>query len=615
MNSKNKTIIITDYRISGIQELGENWTLMSIDENPKSKFYLSPIAKKQLAVIKMPPNETKTGNELEILLFLGTTNGLTSVEKDRIFKEYRNLYNIALCPAGSSLDDPRSKIIAECYRFASTLDSNKKEYEDYSELDSGEDLETLKKINDMFYHAAKARASDIHLEINADFAKVRIRVDGIIEPLYETSFSTSSGEAIARVIYTTLSLAGSADFNPKTQQDSVASGIFGTKDEKFKLKIRVATTETINGFDMTMRLIPITEDSSFRSLEDMYSPKLAKQIKDAVDESEGLVIFSGTTGSGKSTSVQNILLAVLKDNSNRIKVITIEDPPENIIKNTSQIPVRRDKSGSGAEGFGKAIKTAMRSDPDIILIGEIRDQQTAQLAVQAVQSGHKTYSTIHTDSAITIIKRLEMFGIARDVLATPKFISAFIYQKLLPKLCAHCCLDLKKDGVPNRIPLKTFLLDEGVCKSNEFDQHLRKSNGRNMIRYLQDVGVIDVLNAERLVREYNEINSTKSKNALFKRMTDSFGDLSNHNIKFQGSGCKNCKNGIKGRILIAEVVRPDFEMLKLIENGTNASITEYWKRNLGGKYAQENAYEKILTGEISPYDVEKLFSPIGRKIL
>lgn len=607
-----------NYRISDIQELGLEWDLVSATDNVKSKFYIKEMARKQLAVIKLPPNKIKTGNDLEIILFIGTGNGLTSTDKDRIEREYNSSYNIAVSSVGQSLADPRSKIIAECYQFHESMGEGVKEFADYTELDSnaGDELDTLKKINDMFYQASVVGASDIHLEVRNEYAKIRVRVDGSIDNLYETSLTASSGEAIARVIYTTLSLAASADFNSRTQQDSVASGIFGNKDRRFKLKIRVATNPSINGFDMVMRLINITEDSSFKSLDQLgYTPKIGKQIKDAVGESEGLIIISGTTGSGKTTTLQNIILSVLKENSNRIKVITIEDPPENIINNTTQVPVVRDSSGSGAEGFSKAIKSAMRSDPDIIMIGEIRDEQTALLAVQAVQSGHKTYSTIHTDSAITIIKRLEILGVTRDILATPKFISALVYQKLLPVLCPKCSIDFNKLGVPNKLPLKTFLSDSGVCTFSDYDKHQEKAGDRNIIRYLQDRGIITTEVAEGLIKDYKSINSDKEKENLVKRMTDSFGVLSNHNIRFQGTGCSNCKGGIKGRTVIAEVVRPDFEMLKLIENGSNASITEYWKRNLGGKYAQENAYEKILTGELSPYDVEKLFSPIGRKIV
>ena len=613
MSNKVKRI---DYAVKDIKALPNGWSLLSETTNKESRFYLSENIKKQLAIVRLPPDSMLTENDYEILLFIGTKSALVSSEFREISNAVKEKYNTAYIPVGN-LKDPSAKIISECYDHFKNISTAAEEYRDISALDpNNEDFETLNNINQMFYLAAKAGASDIHLEVVSEYTNIRVRVDGSIDNLYETALAASTGTAIASVIYRTLSLSGSVDFNPKTQQDSVASGVFGYGDDKYKLKIRVATNPTINGFDMVMRLIHIKEDSSYMSLDQIYSPKLAKQVQDAVNESEGLVIISGTTGSGKSTSLQNIILSVLKENSNRIKVITIEDPPENIIKNTSQVPVVRDASGSGSEGFNKAIKAAMRSDPDIIMIGEIRDQQTALLAVQAVQSGHKTYSTIHTDSAITIIKRLEVLGVTKDILATPKFISALVYQKLVPVLCKHCSIDYNTEGVPNKLSMKNFLSDNKVCTLDEFEVYNKKAGSRNIIRYLQDIGVIrSSKQAEKLMIEYDSLNSEEQKQQLIKRMTDNFGDLTKHNIRFQGNGCKNCKNGIKGRTVIAEVVRPDFEMLKLIEKGANAEITEHWRRKLGGKYAQENAYEKILTGELSPYDVERIFSPIGRKIL
>lgn len=114
----------------------------------------------------------------------------------------------------------------------------------------------------------------------------------------------------------------------------------------------------------------------------------------------------------------------------------------------------QDKDGSALKGFQSAMRAAMRSDPDVLMIGEIRDSESANLTVQAVQSGHQVLSTVHASSALGVINRLENLGVGRDILGSPDFLAGLIYQKLLPKLCQHCSIPLVNGRVPNKYSLE-----------------------------------------------------------------------------------------------------------------------------------------------------------------
>lgn len=598
--------------ISSIQELPADWKLLSNITDEKSPFHLREELKKQLAIVEATYREQD--QDIKYIQFIGirdvlSSNSINNLSKELVAKD-RNVYF-------SVVEVAETKIIDEIYK--TSKEEGKADDKDYS-LETG----VPKEVNDLFIKAVKQGVSDIHLEVRKGFTRIRARTNGRITGFYQTSFAESTGYEWGRVIYQVMSAVSNATFNSKTQQDALVVGIFGDNERKVKLRVRVATNPSEpSGFDMTMRLLIIQDSKKPLTLEQLgYNKKLTLGIKQSIAQPVGLTIIAGTTGSGKSTTLQNILLAKINERNGEIKVITVEDPPEYYIPGATQVPVIRDQNGNAQEGFSKAIKAAMRSDPDVIMVGEIRDEQSAMLTVQAVQSGHQVYSTIHAQSALGILNRIENLKVTRDILGSPEFIAGLIYQKLLPIICPHCSIKLVEDNVPNAYSLEKIIVDNNILQESDLVKYQERKvqehkNDINIVRYLQDLRVLNSSQAEFIFNEYRSKNPEEEKEFFLKRLNEQYGDISELNIRFQGNGCKHkgCKGGVIGRTVVAELVRPDFHMLELITEKRDSELLTYWKKTMGGKFAAEDAYDKISMGIVSPIDVEHELGHIGAKLI
>lgn len=387
-------------------------------------------------------------------------------------------------------------------------------------------------------------ASDIHIEVRRTEANIRMRVNGVL--LHFQQLSVRYAMDLAQVVYSVIAEEKDVTFNPNITQDAVIDREVGGR----RTRVRLATLPAYpDGFDMTMRLLPIgTSTGRPKSLQELgYSDVHAQSIKMAIARPVGVTIFAGTTGSGKSTSLQNILRQKVEANQGLIKVITVEDPPEYAIPGATQVPVVRSKTkDSGENPFASAIRASMRSDPDILMVGEVRDPASSGLLVSAVQSGHQVFTTVHASSAFGIIARLEGLKVDRSVLAGSDFISGLVYQTLLPILCDHCSTPLKQE-------MSTFYGDE---------------ESRGLLSRLSQVCQVQ-----------------------------------NHNIRLKGPGCKHCTSGVVGRTVVAEVVVPDNEILRFIREGNDTDARLHWQKT-GGRTALSHGIDKMLLGMVDPRDVE-----------
>lgn len=608
---ENRALRAISKELKNIQELPSDWKLISDDStlNDEIKKYLDinidDNLKKSLAIIINSYIENE--KTYQAYHFIG--------KRDALMHRNVEMLKNKLLQSGNrvfiTVAEEDGKLVDEIYKTAK--EGIKEDDKDYSKSDG-----ITKEVNDLFIKAVRQGVSDVHLEVRKGFAKVRARINGRISNFYSTAFAESTGIEWGRVIYQVMSSISNATFNSKIQQDALVVGIFGDNEGKVKLRVRVATNPSEpSGFDMTMRLLIIQDSKKPLTLEQLgYNKKLTHSIKLAMSQPVGLTIIAGTTGSGKSTTLQNILLAKINERNGEIKVITVEDPPEYFIPGATQVPVIRDEKGDALQGFSKAIKAAMRSDPDVIMVGEIRDNQSASLTVQAVQSGHQVYSTIHAQSALGILPRLENLSVGRDILGNPEFISGLIYQKLLPVLCPHCSIPFVEDNIPNKYSLEKIIIDNNIINESEMFKILsRKPPKINIVRFLQDIKKINSIQAEFVFEEYRTKNPEEEKEEFLIRMNEYYGDLAKLNIKFQGDGCKHCKNGIKGRTVVAEIVRPDIHMLTLITQKRDSELLTYWKKTLGGKFAAEDAYDRIKEGIVSPIDVEDELGLIGSKLI
>lgn len=278
-------------------------------------------------------------------------------------------------------------------------------------------------ICDELLQAAILRgASDIHLVPGPQTLAVQLRVDGELE-LYRQLPSASHPAVISRLKV----LAGLDIAEKRAAQDGRIASHFGSS--RRKLDIRVATLPTRYGERMTLRLLAAHQsDLSLPALG--MCPAHFETFSAATCRPHGLILLTGPTGSGKSTTLYVAIEQLLRTRGGN--VITIEDPIEYEIHGASQVEV----DSADKINFSKALRSVLRHDPDVVMIGEIRDAETANIAVKASLTGHLVFSTLHTNTAAGVVTRLADMGIERFLIAATLRLS--VAQRLIRRLCPHC---------------------------------------------------------------------------------------------------------------------------------------------------------------------------------
>lgn len=278
-----------------------------------------------------------------------------------------------------------------------------------------EDAPIIKIVAVIIEHAVEGRASDIHIENNGTSVKVRYRVDGTLHTTLVLPITTFDA-IIARIkILSKLRL----DEKRKPQD-----GSFATELEGRKIEFRVSTFPAYYGEKVVMRILD--SEHGVKSMDQLdLSPANYQTVQEGLKKPYGLILISGPTGSGKSTTLYSMLAAVDREGSN---VVSLEDPVEYQIPGVTQSQVMPEIGYTFASG----LRSILRQDPNIIMVGEIRDKETAQLAIQAALTGHLVLSTIHTNSAIGIIPRLVDMGVDPYLIA-PTLVLA-IAQRLLRRV-------------------------------------------------------------------------------------------------------------------------------------------------------------------------------------
>ncbi len=433
-------------------------------------------------------------------------------------------------------------------------------YEEGSSLRTVEDSQrAATKIqldfDDLLREAVSANASDIHIEVRREEANVRFRKNGNL--MHHTEWPVRYARTMAGVIYQVIADEKDTTFDEARPQDAI---IDRELEEGVRIRVRLATIPAYPaGFDMIMRLLKMGQGGKRQSLDKLgYEKRHLSYIRRAVAKPVGAVIMAGTTGSGKSTSLNSMLGEKIETNRGKIKVITVEDPPEYLLIGSTQVPVVRSRSQAksgdkNSNPFASVVRAAMRSDPDILMVGEVRDEASAELLIHAVQSGHQVFTTIHASGGLDIIPRLRSNGIVNDVLGGQNFISALMYQTLLPTVCPHCSMDFKA-------VVKTFSTEQ----DDELVERINKFLKPSLIETLRFV---------------------------------------NH------SGCQHCAEGITGRTVAAEVILPDAYMLKCFRDMQDTEAFMHY-RHKGGKIALEHGLFKAFKGIADIRDVESRLDQI-----
>jgi len=278
-----------------------------------------------------------------------------------------------------------------------------------------QDSPISKALSTILEFAAKNRASDVHIEPMEDSLKIRARIDGVLREIMTLPKSTEP-PLISRIkILSNLKID-----EHRIPQD----GEFSIKVGEFTIDLRIAISPVIWGEQVVIRLLDKTGTSL--KLEDMgYAGRALRTIREGIKQSNGMILTSGPTGSGKSTSLY-ALLQEIKDDT--VNIVTLEDPVEYKMPGINQIQVNAEVGLTFATG----LRSILRQDPDIIMVGEIRDKETADLAVQAALTGHLVFSTLHTNSAAGILPRLLDMGVEPFLIAST--VRVVIGQRLLRKI-------------------------------------------------------------------------------------------------------------------------------------------------------------------------------------
>lgn len=374
-----------------------------------------------------------------------------------------------------------------------------------AEVTSRKDSENQGKVYEIFEGAVKERASDIHIHDDGKVCRIRIRVNGLMEdyaPLSEVR--TEIGLELRATIYQGLCDIADTTFKPHMRQDArlkesfvQALGLYGA---------RVATCPQDKGQMMVIRLLYSKAGENWNLERLGYLPEQAAPISAMTENKHGIHIFAGATGSGKSTSLEVLITRLIRNFNFQLHVLTLENPPEYKIQGARQTPIVNDD-------FVGAIKNAMRLDPDVIMIGEMRDFVSAQAAFQAALTGHGVWTTLHANDPFAILQRLDELKLDPGLYSDASLVRGLIYQCLVPIICNQC-----------RIPMSK---------------------------------IAHSLSAEKKARisEY----------------------CGNEGIYFQNEeGCPECRKGFKGRSVVAEVVSPTQDLMDMFRTQGKAVARRSW---------------------------------------
>ena len=274
-------------------------------------------------------------------------------------------------------------------------------------------------VNEILLDGVKKGASDIHFDPSKEYITIRMRVDGVLH-----DYATVPMEYKRNMISRVKMIASMNIMETRLPQDGAIKSKIGDK----MLDLRVSSLPTNCGEKVVLRILDYSK--SLQGLETLgFSEENLNKIFKMVAVPNGIVLVTGATGSGKSTTVYSILQRL---NTREVNIITVEDPVEMDVEGLNQVQAQQE---IGLD-FANVLRSILRQDPDIIMIGEIRDTETAQIAVRASITGHKVLSTIHTNSALNTIERLTDMGVERYLIGTS--LNGVISQKLARKLCPKC---------------------------------------------------------------------------------------------------------------------------------------------------------------------------------
>lgn len=294
----------------------------------------------------------------------------------------------------------------------------------------------VKLVDSTIYDALKLRASDIHLECDAGTLSVLYRIDGVLVPITLVNDEVAAGGIAEQVVSRVKVMAELDIAERRVPQD----GRFKVRVQGREIDFRVSVMPNIFGEDAVLRLLDrqaLTEEAQALRLDNLgLDPLAIRHIRRLAAKPHGMLLVTGPTGSGKTTT---LYAAITEIHTGSDKIVTIEDPVEYRLPRVLQIPVNEKKGLT----FARGLRSILRHDPDKIMVGEIRDDETAQIAVQAALTGHLVFTTVHANNVFDVLGRFLHMGV--DAYSFAAALNGIVAQRLIRISCGHCVADMLPD--------------------------------------------------------------------------------------------------------------------------------------------------------------------------
>lgn len=465
----------------------------------------------------------------------------------------------------SALDQYRGSMGNEITKVVATDEEEEAQEEDIDEQDLAEDSPIAQTVNLIIEYAIRSSASDIHIEPRENHIIVRYRVDGVLREANKLPKKVH-GALVSRI---------------KILSNLKIDERRAPQDGRFKIQVggnmyalRVSTLPITEGEKVVMRIL--NEGSQAATLEELgYWGLSLDSINNAIKQPHGMILVTGPTGSGKSTSLFSVLSLL---NKPAVNISTVEDPVEYKIPGANQTQVNP-KAGMT---FAAGLRALLRQDPNIIMVGEIRDSETAGLAVQAALTGHLVFATLHTNNAATCLPRLLDMSIEPFLIAST--VRAVVGQRLVRRLCVDCREEVTPDAPILKQIAEIFGTDDAATMKR--------------IHQLEEqalVGGIGKSNSGKSQTDTTKLSTTDSK------ITKLF--------KVHDGGCESCNHvGYRGRMGIYEVLDNSIELQKLIvANGTSDQIQQQSVKE-GMVTMQIDGFIKALRGQTTVEEILRVTS-------
>jgi len=466
----------------------------------------------------------------------------------------------------TALDQYRGNISSELTKVIAPEEQAEEEDEEVSEEDLAEDSPTAQTVNLLIEYAVKAGASDIHIEPRETYVSIRYRVDGILREANKLPKKVLNSLVSRIKILSNLKI---------DERRAPQDGRFKVQINDQLFALRVSTLPISDGEKVVMRILD--ESTKASTLEELGFWGTSLQIiNKAIVQPHGMLLVTGPTGSGKSTTLFSVLSIL---NSPTVNISTVEDPIEYRIPGTNQTQVNPKANMTFANG----LRALLRQDPNIIMVGEIRDTETANLAVQAALTGHLVFSTLHTNNAATCLPRLLDMGIEPFLIAST--VRAVIGQRLVRRVCIDC----REDYEPSEAIVKQVNEIFGTDDSAVMKQ-------------------IHALEVQALEGGIGQTNMSK----VNKRSSSELGSSETKILKLwkaHDEGCETCGHtGYKGRLGIYETLGSTQALQELIVSNATSDVIQTQAIKEGMITMQIDGFVKALRGQTTIEEILRVTS-------